>query len=258
MDKTKIALLTALVAVPVVIGLNFNVKVGGGPPKQASYNLQFDNNTSKLQEVNLSVRNIGSIPCNYRLKAWFRQGNKTMERFSEAKPLYPGEGGLIELKYVPLNYTGNVRAEVNVTFCDREERVKKFNFTVAGNLSTNNTVKSRTLDAESRTATVSFDRKNLLLVPQETPPLWKVPSVNTEGTTAEISYEPPVFNPARELEFTVLNASSHEILGETTVSLKESPTISYIIQQNKLKLLLSLSLLINLLLGYAAFKRWRK
>lgn len=218
-----------------------------------TFDTRYSNQTSSLQNLNLSVENTGSIGCTYRLKGVFNYRKNSRERFSEPYSLWPGEETRAELFFIPENYTGKVRAEIYSTYCGQEEKIKEIEFNSTRKNIPNATVNSTTVTADDERAELSLQVENGVMVPQQTPPYWKASGSKIVNGSATLRYDPPIFQEEEKLNYTVVDDSG-DVLGTTSVALKSEvePGLIEKVWNQRLKLLfavLLISLAVNVRLA---------
>lgn len=182
----------------------------------------YQNTTSGVHEFNTSVENIGSAGCRYRLEGTYSYEDISKKQYSSELGLWPGSTETAHLYFVPLNYTGQVNASVEATYCGYAEHVTDFSFTMqqAVNTSRNFTEKVRNVNRSA--AEVSFQElESGRLVPAETPPFWKVSPAEVRNGTAVLQYDPALFRYGENITYLV--ARNGSIDGKTEVYLKEKP-----------------------------------
>ncbi len=246
MDKYSLQLFLIMFFLPAASSLSFNVNVDA-LTDHSFKDMEYRENVSGLQEINATVENVGSIGCTYRLRADFRQGNQTFERFSSPEPLYQGDYDRMEIKFIPEEYVGEIEANISLEYCGQKEQVDSLTFNVTDSTSINSTVDSRTISVNQESAFLEV--RGDLLVPEKEPSYWKTSSAEITNGTAEIEYDAPIFDEREEITYTVLEDG--EIRGSTTVSLEPEPTLKEKLLDRKLELalgLLGISVLANLLL----------
>jgi|APHM01.1.fsa_nt_gi hypothetical protein len=246
MAKASIQLLLILFLLPAVSGLSFNINVGELTDHSVK-DLDYSENISVIQDVNATVRNVGSIGCTYRMRADFQQSNESFKRFSNPRGLWQGDYARMEVNYIPTNYTGQVQTNLSVEYCGQKNQVESFSFNVTEKTLINQTVESRTISSEDEEARVEVEGD--LLVPEEEPSYWKTSTAKIINGTAKIQYDAPIFDQREEIKYTVLD--NGEIRGTTTVSLTLEPTLKEKILDRKLEIIsgvLAISILANILL----------
>ncbi|MFB6100201.1 MAG: hypothetical protein ABEK16_02910 [Candidatus Nanohalobium sp.] len=245
MAKTKIPLLIAALALFTFSGasLSFNVEVDT-ITNYTIRGLDYRENVSTLQEINATVENTGSIGCTYRLKAEIHRPNKTLQRYSEAKPVWPGSSAFEEIHYVPLNYTGNNTVELKIQYCGQEEKIAEFNYTDTNNSLTNSTFSAEVRKLSKDSAEIKTRVQKGLLVPHQAPPYWKTSSVEIKKGEATLEYDAPIFQKQEQLSYIAVNQSTGELKGLIEVKLDEPrPTLLDKIMRKKLQLLISILLI---------------
>ncbi|WEL19277.1 hypothetical protein [Candidatus Nanohalococcus occultus] len=247
MDRTALLLLI-LALVPAATSVDFKVNVAG-----QSGDAVFNANSSTsgdLHRFNATLENPSSVGCQYHLRGEFTRGNLTERRYSNAYRMWPGETSDIELSYVPVNYTGQVRADIDLMYCDTTRNISDYAFNVS-NPAFNNTYASETLEVTENSATASFSLENATLVPVQAPSYWKVGSTSIVNRTAQIDYTPTLFQEEKQIQFAVIQNNSIE--GTTTVLLESPPpTLKEKLLDKQLEIiagLLAFSLLANLFMA---------
>lgn len=242
MARRYIAVAVILLFVPVASGLKFNVEVSG-LSDHAVYGTTVD--TDPLN-ASASVENIGSIGCSYRLKADLRYGNSTDTAYSRAAGLWPGESKVVSTKYMVLNYTGEVRGNLSLEYCDEEYMLENFSYSV-DNPAPDKEFESRTVSSNSTAAEVSVKGvDSATLVPVSKPGAWKVGHAEVEQGKAVLDYEAPLFQPEQRITYAVVKEG--EPVGKLSVGLEPSPSLWAEISSNLWKLLFGLSVLLNAVL----------
>jgi hypothetical protein len=244
--RTLIAL-TILLIVPAASGLKLNVDVEASA-NHSVRDVQFKENVQDFQEFDVSVENIGSIACEYRLKAEFTHENEALNRYSNARGLWQGEYTQLSVGYVPVNYTGTVETDLFIHYCGLEEKIGEYKFNVTEKTLLNNSIGSRTVQVSENNAKIEIEEGEML-VPVEEPPYWRTGPAKVENGTAELEYKSTVFDERETIRYAVLDQG--DAVGTTEVRLEPSPTLIERIIDRKFEVaavLLVLSLLINLLL----------
>lgn len=243
--KSLLIGLTALLLVSSASAVSFKVQVSD----ITGYNsVGLDHGVEgSVVNVNTTVRNTGSIGCNYRLSGVFETENGTDQAWSDSKPLFPGASSLLELNHVVYNYSGPVEASIGVSYCGEERDIGNFTFEVNNSEVVNNSVSSSASSVNSSSAVLETEVEEGVLVPDEVPAGWKASSVKVEDGEAVAEFEPTIFHPEREISYFVVGENG-EVEGTTTVSLNRSPGLVERIMDNRFKVLLGFSALINLAL----------
>lgn len=241
-DKLAVLLLVLFLA-STASALQFDVEVGA-LTDSSEYGIEYRNNTT-VQQVNTTVLNAGSIGCQFRLKGEFEYANQTQTRYSAPYALLPGAEALMQLYFIPENYTGQVETTLYNEYCGQEKQIKQFNFTSPESVIANSTIESKTLSVNRTGSRVNIDLEDGRLVPKEAPPYWKTGSAEIINGTTTVEYDAPIFSEGENLTYTVLN-SQNNIVGETSVHLKAKETIWDKLENNLLLILLGISVLVNL------------
>jgi len=200
--------------------------------------------------VNTTVRNTGSIGCNYRLSARIETDNGTDQAWSGSKPLFPGSSSLFELNHVVYNYTGPVNASVGVSYCGEERNIGDFTVNITDRAVVNNSVNSEAVEVNSSSAVIDTEVEKGVLVPDEVPPGWKASSASLESGKASIQYDPTIFRPERNISYFVMGEDG-EVRATTSVSLDHAPGLLEKVLDNRFRILLVLSILINVALLFS-------
>lgn len=196
--------------------LDFQVEIAP-TPEAGVY--QPNASTGEYFNASVSVQNPGSVGCEFRIRGDIQQGEQELTRYSSAYRMWPGDITRAEFLYLPINYTGQVDANLTLNYCDRSKHIDSYTFNYTERVIPNSTVESKTLDVNSSAALVDLGVEDALLIPQQHPPLWKVGSQKVNGSRAVLEYEPTLFKGGEEIEYTVLKNGS--ITGKTTVVLED-------------------------------------
>ena len=215
--------------------------------------LEYDNRTNSVHELNGTIENNGSIACSYRFKAEYSYGGESFERFSGPHPLWQGDNSFAKLQYTPLNYTGVVDVDLFVEYCGQESLEESFSFNMTENVTSEGSVGSETVGSSDRGANITLEGvESGLLVPEDTPPYWKASSSEIVNGSASLEYDPEIFSENQELEYTVLN-ENREVVGSTSVDLEVEPTLADQFREYLVEIvlvILALSVFANILLAY--------
>lgn len=259
MDKAKVLLLLIILAVLVssASALLYRVDVDDSL-NHSSFDLQYRNQTDTLQVVSSTVTNTGSVGCEYRLKAEIYTNGEQATHYSKGYELWPGRTERMQLKFISGNASGMIETDLYLEYCGKQESLETFSFNDTGAEVTNNSIDSTTIEASEKGAEARLPVKEAILVPIETPPYWKVSSTEVNQSRAEFSYNAPIFNEREQVRFAVMNRSTEEIIGETTVQLEAEESVLQTISQNIESLALAASLLLNLALAAVILRRHRK
>ena len=95
-EKLVLLTIASLILVTGAYSLTFDV----GVDDVADYSvkdLDFDNETGSVHEVNGTLENVGSIGCTYRFKAEYSYDGESFERFSGPHPLWQGDNSFAKL-----------------------------------------------------------------------------------------------------------------------------------------------------------------
>lgn len=241
--KSLLIGLSAILIISSVSAVSFKVQVSD----VTGYNSVGLNHgvENSVVNVNTTVRNTGSIGCHYRISGVFETENSTDQAWSDSKPLFPGGSSLMSLDYVPYNYSGPVNASIGVSYCGEERSIGNFSFEVNNTEVVNNSIQSRVSSVNSSSAVVETEIEKGILVPNKVPAGWKVSSVQVEEGKTVAEFEPSIFHPEREISYFVTDKNG-EVRGTTTISLDSTPGFADRLWENRYKLLLVFSVLINL------------
>lgn len=169
-----------------------------------------------------SIENPGSVGCEFRVRGDIEQGEQELTRYSAPYSMWPGDIKKAEFLYLPINYTGQVEANLSLNYCDREQHIDSYSFNMSERVIPNSTVESKTLEVNSTNALVSLGVEEAILIPQQYPPYWKVGSVRANDSRAFIEYDPTLYKGGEEIVYTVIRNGSVE--GKTTVVLEDQET----------------------------------
>ncbi len=242
-----LAVLFLVAAIPSTAGLELQVLISDNSDFSV-HEVNYINETEGVQRVNFTVENVGSIGCEYRLKAVFNSSEDASQSYSGAHRLWSGDTSFAELYYLPENVSGTVDSEIYMQYCGNEDLVKRFSFRMSTPEFPNRTVDSETLDANSTHAMVSVDAaESGVMIPRDYPGGWKVSSVEVVEGEATAEYDAPLFSPRTNITYTVVD-SGGDVLGTTTVNLNVRPTFIEVLMQNRYRVLLAISVILNILL----------
>ena len=214
-EKQAATLILALALVPVVTGLDFQIGINS-EADVSTVNPQYDNSTQGVHNYNVSVENPASIGCSYHLIGRFEYKNRTEVVRSQSYGLWSGSTETARLQFVPLNYTGEVDADIDVGYCSHQKNVTSYRFNVTEETVAESRFESETLEADENSAEISIKVENGRLVPIDTPGYWNVASAEIVNGTSSLSYDAPLYQP-RDIEYAVIDEGG-EIIGRTTVN----------------------------------------
>jgi|AntRauMinimDraft_2_1070382.scaffolds.fasta_scaffold00551_3 hypothetical protein len=243
--KEKIIFLTAIVfLISTASALQFGVEIGA-LTDSSEYGTEYRNNTA-VQQINTTILNAGSVGCEFRLKGEFEYANQTQIRYSSPYALFPGSEAMMQLYFIPENYTGQVDTTLYSEYCGQEKLIKEFNFSSPESVVSNNTMESITRSVGTTSSIIDIESENGRFVPKEAPAYWKVGSADIVNGTATIEYDAPIFREGENLTYTVLD-SRNNIVGETEVYLKAENTLIDRLEENLYKILFGVSAIFNLI-----------
>ncbi len=245
MRKRTTFLLVFVFMISTVSALQFDVGIGA-LTDSSEYGIEYRDNTT-VQQVNTTVLNGGSIGCQFRLKGEFKYANQTQTRYSSPYAMFPGSEEMMQLYFIPENYTGQVETTLYTQYCDQTKQIKQFNFTSPESVIANNTIESTTRSVNTTSTRINIEAESGRLVPKEAPAYWKTGSAEVVNGTATVEYDAPIFQEGKNLSYTVIDHRNN-IVGETEVYLKAEETLLDRLQNNVYKILLSLSVAFNLAL----------
>jgi hypothetical protein len=259
MDRAKIVLLLALflVASSSASALFFRVEVDQNL-NQTTFDLSYDNVTEEIQTVSVAVDNIGSVGCEYRLRSVQNGENFTSVEYSRSYPMWPGSSSLMQVKYAPLNYEGEINSTLFLSYCGKSTKIANFSYTISENTTVNDTFESETLRATDEEVALDLPVEKGYLVPVDAPPYWRVASTTINDGEAITSYSPPIFDEEETIEFAVVNRSTGKIMGSTTANLDPEKSLLEKARDNWLRIVLAISVLLNALLIGRRIERVRK
>lgn len=219
-DKISLLLAGLVLFTGFAAALDFSVEIR--PTAEASV-YQVENLNSSDFNTSMALENTGSVGCEFRLKGVFNQGSQEVVRYSRPYPIWPGEGTDVELAYIPVNYTGEVKSEISLEYCWQERHLENFSFESNERIVPNKTIDSKTLEFNNTNAVVSFkDVEKAHLIPQEYPPYWKVGAADLKDGVANLNYRAPLFKKGENITYTVVQNRS--VIGKTKVQLEDQET----------------------------------
>lgn len=218
--KVSVLLISAFLLFTFSTALDFNVKVA--PTPEANIYQPSLNSNGSYFNASMSVENEGSLGCEFRIKGDIQQGGQSINRYSTVYEVWPGDLVDSEFIYIPLNYTGQVEANLSLQYCEQQKHIESYTFNSTEKILPNNSVESKTLEVDSREALIHVNQEEGVLVPQQHPPRWKVGSAKISDHQASIEYDPTLFREGKEIVYTVVENS--KVKAETTVVLEDEET----------------------------------
>lgn len=219
-NKTAVLLISLVFLAGLGAALDFSVEVRP-TPEVSVYKVEGFNSTDF--NSSMSLENSGSVGCSFRVRGDFKQGGQEIVRYSRPYSLWSGATEDAEIFYIPVNYTGEVNADLRLEYCDQEKDLGNFSFNSTERIVPNKTVESKTLDLNTTNAVVSIpELDDAILVPQKYPAYWKVGAAELEDGRSTINYEAPIFKQGENITYTILKNGSVE--GETRVTLRDQET----------------------------------
>ncbi|MFT4867852.1 MAG: hypothetical protein ACI9LV_000462, partial [Candidatus Nanohaloarchaea archaeon] len=215
-----------------------------------AYEFQYRDSVESFQEMNVTVENLGSIGCTYKMRAVLDGENLSEIEHSRGYELWPGDTALMKIRHMPLNYTGEIQSDVYLSYCGQEELIGEANYTVEERQVSNSTVETETVSVDSSGAEVrTAELQNGYMIPEEAPAGWEVASSTVEDGKTRVSYDAPIFDNRRDITYSVVS-SDGELVGTAEVNLNPEKSLLEMVEQNIWKILLVMSLLLNLGLVY--------
>lgn len=247
MAKYKIPIL--VVSFLLVIGISssilYEVEVDESL-NHSVYEVDHKNRIDNLQEFNVVLENTGSVGCRFGLVNHMYSENYSKTEYSEKVPLWPGESVKLIQHSVLENITGTVKSNLSLEYCGSQKSLGELKFNVSKKTYLNDTVDSETISSTEETVTFRTGVDKALAVPVGSPPYWKIGSSNITGGKTQSNLEAPIYSKSKKIEFALLNHSTEEVIGVTEVELKPEKNIFRKLMRNKLKVLLSISVFLNL------------
>lgn len=251
MAKAKnVVLGIALLCVVVpVASIGFEVDVES-TANQDVKDLQVKNNFSHVFEINASVFNSGTFECRYRLRADINEteSGDSFTAYSKATPLAPGVFHRIEVFASPYNYTGVIRGELFIEYCDKTESITTFEANSTERTTFNNTLQLDETSVNSTQAKAKLDVDDALLIPRDSPKFWKVGSTKVENGSTYLDYRMPFRNFNRNITYAAFNSSTGKPLGTVKADLEVDRDFIDRVFERRYQIALALSLLLNIAL----------
>lgn len=220
MDGNKICILAVLVLFSAGSASALNIQVKVPPEVKASiYDVQYQNSTDLVHSMNFTLENPASVGCAYAVRGRFDKGGAVNTVYSKSYEMWPGEARLLELNYIPQNYTGTVRADIDLLYCDRAENITSYRFESEKSNWPNTRIESRTIEATDRKAKIETSFQNGKLIPITSPPNWRTGSATLTNSSATLEYDAPIFSHERNITYALIDEEG-ELVGKTEVSLK--------------------------------------
>ncbi|EGQ43273.1 MAG: hypothetical protein J07AB43_12630 [Candidatus Nanosalina sp. J07AB43] len=247
--KNIILGLALLLFVVPVAGIGFAVDIEP-TANQNTKDLQVKNNFSHVFELNASVFNSGSFECRYRFRAEINETGSGDEftAYSKAVPIPPGAFDRVKVFASPYNYTGMIRGELFIEYCDKTENVTTFKANSTERTVLNNTLQLDETSVNSTQARAELDVDNALLIPRDSPKFWKVGSTEVENGTTYLDYRMPFRNFNRNITYAAFNSSTGKPIGTVKADLKVERDFIDKVFEKKYQIGLALSFLLNIAL----------
>lgn len=218
-----LALLMIILASSVAVqSLNLNVKIAESADHRA-VDLEKNRNFSNLHRVNFTVENTGSVGCVYRVRTSYGFNSTVENAWSQGHSLWPGETARVSTVKVLENRTGPVNVTVDINYCGSTERVDSFEGYVDAGTVDDSSFQNLVAEVDESSSRVYLDQESDLLVPVESPSLWKLSHSRIESGEAELRYDPPIF---RERVLNYYLVDEGEVLGKTEIDLDREYTLS--------------------------------
>lgn len=243
MARYAFAALVLVIFISPAAAIDFQVDIAG-EAEASVYNVQ---NTTQgdLHEFNLTMENPSSVGCEYFLRGEFERGNATERRYSNGYSVWPGSSTDMELKYVPVNYTGQVNADIDLIYCDTVRNVTDYSFNVSTS-TFESTFETETLEVDEESARARFSIENATAVPVRAPPFWRVGSSEIVNRKARLDYRPSLFQHEESITYALMENGT--IQGRAEVSLEApEPTLKEKIMEKRFEIASALAFI--LLLG---------
>lgn len=250
MDEHKAEILLIALLVLTVSGAAFRLKVEVAPDAKVSPSMfEYGKKVGREQSFSASLYNTGSVGCRYRLKAVYRVNNLSKVFFSKSKPLLPGMESDFSFETVPGTDNRSWNGTVYADFCGNEKEIGNFSYKQVKQIENNGRDIEAEVEEVNYTAiTLETGVKKGYLIPKDVPTQWKVSSSEIIDGVSEVSFEPTVLNRKRQLEFFVFNRTSEKIIGSFKVGLEKEKTWKTLLEDNLKTVLLTASVLTNLVL----------
>ena len=257
-SKRKTVLLTGIIFLltATAVGLSFNVGVRDEAEVSTSL-FEYNEEVDSLQNFSASVENPGSVGCKYRLKVDYETDNESHTFYSNPEPLLPGQERQVDIKTLPGEENRTWRGNVSVDFCGNEKVIDTFEYNQTQSVEDDwKMLESQVVEVTDTSATIKTEKEDLLLLPKDVPPHWKVSYAESVGDEAVINYDPYLFEEGRKLEFIAFNETSGRIVGNTEFRAEQpEPTLQDLVVENLLNGLLVLSIIANILLGTILYRK---
>lgn len=215
--------LLVLVATTLTVNsLNLNVEIAESA-EHRTVDLQQSENFSNIHKVNFTVENTGSVGCVYRARTMYNYENSnTDESWSRGYSLWPGETERISTVNVIDNRSEVANVTVTINYCGRNARIESNELSIdAGPV--NKTSKDNLLaEVDNESASVFLNQDADMIVPKESPDLWRLSHSKVESRESHIYYDPPIFRD-RELEYYILDDG--EVEGVTSIDLDKNQSL---------------------------------
>ena len=247
MDFTKIQvlLITILAFTGLSSSLVFKLSVDQ-ELKYSTQDLNYAENVEKIQNINISVQNTGSVGCVFRLRSTLNSSNGQERYYSRPHSMWPGQEARLKIYQIPRK-TGLETTNISLKTCEGWQKLETLNYTVENTLDQQNLseIDFERKKAQKGSITIKTNVKNALAVPEEAPPYWKVPPTQIQNKSAELTYTPEIYRPEENISYRIINTSSGKLLGTIDVPVEPKKTLIQSITVMHLSYVLLVSLLIN-------------
>jgi len=243
-SKIRTLLLVVLLLAVPTAALELKVEVSNSIDHGA-YELSYKKDVQNIQEMNLTVENLGSIGCKYRMRAVFNQSGKQTVHYSKPLSIWPGDSAVAKIRYIPFNYTGKVETATYLDYCGKKELIENFSFNTTAPEENSRNLDAREIKANSSNTEVKLDLEEGALVPLKAPTGWKVSSASVNQGAANLEYEAPIFSPKENITYAVVDNSGN-ILGKTKVRLDIEQTLWDKLESNIWQILFLVSAVLNI------------
>ncbi len=223
--------------------------------KYSAKDLNYAENVEKLQNINLSIQNTGSVGCVFRLRSTLNTSEGGERYYSEPYSMWPGQEARLKIYQIP-EEKGVETTNISLKTCRGWEKLQTINYTVKNtserqNLSRINFERKR---ADEGSIKIQTTVKNALAVPEEAPPYWKVHSTRIQNKSANLAYTPEIYRPEENITYRIFNQSSGKTLGVMDVPVSPKKTFLESITVKQVSYLLILSIIVNFALIYGRGK----
>jgi len=247
--KTSLLILSILFLASTAYSLSLDVHIGE-ITQYDTVQIQKMDDVEHRQEVNFTLENTGSIGCTFQAGLETEIDGEENVAWSEPVQLWPGDSTFMQINDVYQNKTSTANATLFLDYCYQTDELENFQYEIDAplddeNNQTSSEIETSTLTSSETQANISSDLEEAILVPKDSPSMWRTSSATIENGQSTLNYDTQIFDENQVLTYYVLQDG--ELLGETQVQLAPETGIVGTIQENIVGIILVLSVVLNVL-----------